>query len=110
MFCCLLISNFSYFLQGFSRKGSALSYLGRYEEAIEAYSEGLRIEPENTQLKEGLQEVKSQHMAERNMPNPFLGADVFVRLRANPKTKAYLDDPEFVKTLNDLRNNPSNLG
>jgi stress-induced-phosphoprotein 1 len=84
--------------------------LGRYDEAIEAYQEGLRIEPENVQLKEGLQEVKAQHMSERNIPNPFVGPDVFTKLRANPKTKAYLDDPEFVKALNNLRGNPSHLG
>lgn len=43
--------------QGWSRKGTALCYLNRYEEAKICFEEGLKIEPENTQLKEGLDEA-----------------------------------------------------
>jgi stress-induced-phosphoprotein 1 len=97
-------------LQGFSRKGSALHYLGRYDEAVQAYTAGLQVDPENAQLKEGLQEVKAQMASEKGLPNPFGDPNVFVRLRNNPKTRAYLEDPEFVKLINDLRTNPSSLG
>ncbi|KAF4520599.1 hypothetical protein B566_EDAN006010 [Ephemera danica] len=96
--------------KGFSRKGSALHYLARYAEAIEAYTAGLQVDPENAQLREGLQEVRAQQASERGMPNPFRDPDVFVRLRNNPKTRAFLDDPDFVKTINDLRDNSKSLG
>jgi len=45
-------------LQGYSRLGAALHGLGSYDEAIEAYEKGLKIEPENASLKKGLQEVE----------------------------------------------------
>ncbi|KAE8747511.1 hypothetical protein FOCC_FOCC005842, partial [Frankliniella occidentalis] len=72
--------------KGYSRKGSALAYLGRTDEAIEAYEEGLRIDPTNAQLAEGLKEVKA-----KNPPFPgaglnadlFRSPDLFVKLRNN---------------------------
>merc|ERR1712168_213779 len=36
---------------GYSRLGASLSYLGRNDEALEAYKTGLKHDPENTQLK-----------------------------------------------------------
>ena len=47
------------FTQGFSRKGTALCYLNRYEEAATVFMEGLEIDPDNQQLKNGLEEANS---------------------------------------------------
>lgn len=99
--------------KGYSRKGSALAYLGRIDESIETYENGLMLDPTNEQLKTSLEEVRAQRdnsNAGPGFPNPFTGPDVFIKLRNNPKTKAYLDDPEYLKILNDLRNNPKALG
>lgn len=55
-------------MQGYSRKGAALSYLRRYPDAEEAYRTGLEKDPENEQLKKGLedsQEKKSELNFER---------------------------------------------
>lgn len=46
--------------KGYSRKGSVLSYLGRHSDAITAYEEGLKLDPSNAQLQEGLAEVRAQ--------------------------------------------------
>lgn len=46
--------------KGYSRKGSALAYLGRYDDAIAAYGEGLKFDPGNAQLQEGLSDVRAQ--------------------------------------------------
>lgn len=43
-------------------------------------------------------------------PNPFSGPDVFVKLRSDPRTKAYLDDPEYLNLLQQLQMNPQLLG
>jgi len=37
-----------------------LAYLGRIDESIKAYQEGLVHEPDNAQLKEGLEGVRAQ--------------------------------------------------
>nr|AFV50602.1 heat shock 90/70 organizing protein [Frankliniella occidentalis]AGC70809.1 heat shock 90/70 organizing protein [Frankliniella occidentalis] len=96
--------------KGYSRKGSALAYLGRTDEAIEAYEEGLRIDPTNAQLAEGLKEVKA-----KNPPFPgaglnadlFRSPDLFVKLRNNPQTRAFLDDPEYLKIVTKLHTDPT---
>lgn len=93
-------------VKGYSRKGSALAYLGRLDESVKAYQDGLALDPDNQQLKEGLNEVQGQ----RSDANPFNAPDVFVKLRNDPRTKAYLDDPEYVKLIQGLRSNPRLLG
>lgn len=51
--------------QGYSRKATALEFLGRLGEAKAVYQEGLRQEPNNQQLKEGLQNIEAR-LAGRN--------------------------------------------
>lgn len=46
--------------QGYSRKAAALEFLGRLGDAKSTYHEGLRHEPNNQQLKEGLQNVEAR--------------------------------------------------
>uniref|UniRef100_A0A8C0BIR7 Stress induced phosphoprotein 1 n=1 Tax=Buteo japonicus TaxID=224669 RepID=A0A8C0BIR7_9AVES len=46
--------------QGYSRKAAALEFLHRFEEAKAAYEEGLKHEPGNAQLKEGLRGVEAR--------------------------------------------------
>lgn len=86
--------------KGYSRKGSALAYLGRLDESIETYEAGLRLDPGNAQLKDGLAEVRTQ----RGTINPFNAPDLFVKLKNDPRTRAYLDDPEYVKLIQEIRN------
>lgn len=44
--------------KGYARKGAALHGAGKFDEAIQAYKDGLKIEPENAPLKKGLAEVE----------------------------------------------------
>lgn len=94
--------------KGYSRKGSALAYLGRYDESIKAYEKGLQLDPNNTQLRSSLAEVKAQRTASAS--NPFNSPDIIVKLANDPRTKGYLSDPEYIKLLQDLRTNPQSLG
>lgn len=52
--------------QGYSRKAAALEFLGRLEEARLTYQEGLRHEPSNQQLKEGLQNIEARLAGKNN--------------------------------------------
>lgn len=80
--------------KGYSRKGSALAFLGKFDEAIAAYEKGLELEPGNAQLAAGLEEVKKQ-AAELKLKTEQL----FQKLRDNPATKDWLNDPEYVETV-----------
>lgn len=95
--------------KGYSRKGSALAYLGRLDESIKAYEDGLKFDPNNKQLQDGLSEVKAQMSTPKGFPNPFGEANLIGKLRADPRTKAYLDDPEYLVMLQQLQTNPSLL-
>lgn len=94
--------------KGYSRKGSALAYLGRYDESISAYEKGLQLDPNNAQLKSGLAEVRAQRSAAAT--NPFNSPDIFLKLASDPRTKGYLSDPSYIKLLQELRSNPQGLG
>lgn len=93
--------------KGYSRKGSALAYLNRFEDSIKAYETGLQLDPSNAQIKSSLEEVKSQKLSAGN--NPFNSPDLFVKLRNDPKTRAYLDDPEYMQIIRELQRNPNAL-
>lgn len=78
--------------KGYSRKGSALAYLGRFEEAIAAYEKGLELEPGNQQLATGLAEVRKQAESSK-----LETAKLFDKLKANPQTREWLKDPDYVR-------------
>ncbi len=95
--------------QGYSRKGAALCYLGRYADAKAAYAAGLEVEPTNEQLKQALQEAEEQEQASSGGPDignvfgQMLQGDIWTKLRQSDLTRAYLDDPAFVSLLSRLQ-------
>lgn len=98
--------------KGYSRKGTALLYLQRNQQASEAFQSGLTHDPNNQQLKEGLTESKRrlQPSASRGPSlSPFQDAATFEKLKTNPRTKEFMKDADFCKTLEDIRKNPELL-
>lgn len=97
--------------KAFSRKGTALAYLGRLDEAIETYEKGIQLDPDNLQLKDGLAEVRAQKAAQgKGFPNLFSGPHVIPKLRADPRTASFLNDPEYLALLAQLQQNPQAMG
>lgn len=62
--------------QGYSRKAAALEFLHRFEEAKAAYEEGLKHEPGNAQLKEGLRGVEARLAGTGGLGGGFEGLGV----------------------------------
>ncbi|KAI4502027.1 hypothetical protein M0802_002709 [Mischocyttarus mexicanus] len=93
--------------KGYSRKGSALAYLGKLDESIEAYEKGLMLDPDNEQMKASLKDVKTQKFSMTY--NPFNHPNLLKKLSNDPRTKSFVSDPEYLKLLQELRNNPQSL-
>ena len=49
--------------KGYARQGAALHGLGRFDEAVRAYEEGLRVEPGNAALEQGLADALRRRAA-----------------------------------------------
>jgi len=95
--------------KGYSRKGAALFGEGDLDGAAAAYSEGLKLEPNNEQIKQGLADVNVRRQP--NDPNQIFGqlfgGDIWTKLRMNPKTAKYLEQPDFVNMLTQVQQNPA---
>jgi stress-induced-phosphoprotein 1 len=42
------------FVKGYSRKGTLQFFMKEYDKAMETYQKGLKIEPDNAELQEGI--------------------------------------------------------
>lgn len=101
------------FGKGWGRVGAANYKLGAYSDATIAYSRGLKVDPANASLKEGLEEAKAAEARSASagmggMANLFSG-DLVGKLAANPKFAPMLADPSFLARLKILQSNPQDL-
>ncbi|KAJ7067943.1 activator of Hsp70 and Hsp90 chaperone [Mycena amicta] len=97
--------------KGFARKGAALHGARRYDEAIVAYEEGLKLE-DSPALRKGLKEVQDAQAFDAKeeltgFAKMFSDPNLFGKLAANPRTQKHLADPSFVQRLNMIQQNPS---
>ncbi|XP_078592118.1 stress-induced-phosphoprotein 1-like isoform X2 [Branchiostoma floridae x Branchiostoma japonicum] len=101
-------------VKGYSRKGAALSFLGRYEEAKMAYEEGLKLDPENQQLKDGVKDTRAHLTGPAGSQplggNPFAAPGIMERIQRDPRTKGFLAQPDYMDKLKQLQQNPQALG
>lgn len=102
--------------KGYSRLGAAHLGLSQYDDAVSAYKKGLEIDPNNEPLKSGLADAQAAASRSRSAPPPtnpfgeaFAGPEMWARLTADPTTRAYLQQPDFVKMMQDIQKNPNNL-
>lgn len=101
--------------KGYGRKGAALHGMGRFDEAVKAYEDGLKIEPGLAMLTNGLADAKRE--AERDeaaggmggLGNVFGAPDVLQKIASNPQTAPLLADPSFMAKLEELKRDPSSI-
>ncbi|KAG2262298.1 hypothetical protein Bca4012_013063 [Brassica carinata] len=100
--------------KGYSRLGAAHVGLNQLEEAVEAYTKGLEIDPSNEALRSGLADAsRSRASAPPPPTNPFgdafKGPEMWAKLTADPSTRGFLKQPDFVSMMKEIQRNPSNL-
>lgn len=103
-------------VKGYSRLGAAYVGLGKHDDAEAAYKKGLEIDPANEGLKSGLSDVQAANSRARSMPGStspfgdiFSGPDLWIKVTQDPRTRAFLDQPDFVQMLKDVQKNPGHL-
>ncbi|KQJ83806.1 hsp70-Hsp90 organizing protein [Brachypodium distachyon] len=103
--------------KGYSRLGAAHLGLRDAGKAVEAYEKGLALEPSNTALKDGLAQARLALPRPRppgfgadTIGKVFQGPDVWSKIAADPTTRAYLEQPDFMQMLRDVQRNPGSLG
>ncbi|RMZ93994.1 stress-induced-phospho 1, partial [Brachionus plicatilis] len=100
--------------KGYSRKGAALELLGRHDEALKTYEQGLQFDPNNQLLKDALKNCKDNLETPLGFGgsggmNPFADPKFLANLAMNPKTRGLLSDPEVQNLLKDLQKNPNDI-
>jgi stress-induced-phosphoprotein 1 len=98
--------------KGYSRLGAAHIGLGNAEDAASAYEKGLELDPANEALKSGLADAKAATARARPAgASPFgqifSGPDVWSKLAADPTTRAYLQQPDFLQMMKEVQKNPN---
>ncbi|CAG9463981.1 unnamed protein product [Pedinophyceae sp. YPF-701] len=110
--------------KGFSRLGAALHGLGKLADAAAAYAQGLEVDPENAQLKEAAADLSRAiklrvTMAGASAPRDESGLapvaamlsdpNMMALLVTNPKTRPFLQQPDFLDKLREVQNQPETL-
>nr|ABK24283.1 unknown [Picea sitchensis] len=98
--------------KGYSRLGAAYVGLGKYDDAISSYKKGLELDPSNEALKSGLADAQAASRSRApSSPfgNIFQGPELWAKLTADPKTRMFLQQPDFVKMIQDVQKNPNNM-
>ncbi|KAI3468894.1 hypothetical protein Pfo_025557 [Paulownia fortunei] len=103
--------------KGYSRLGAAHMGLHNYRDAVSSYKKGLEIDPNNEVLKSGLADAEAasaRSSRSRGGPgaSPFaeaFGPEMWVRLASDPNTRGFLQEPDFVKMMQDIQKSPNNL-
>ena len=92
--------------------------LTRLVDSLEAYEEAVKLDPKNAQAKSGLESVQraieSESREGASDPTGGLGTmfadpQLIPKLAANPKTSAFLADPQFMAKLQRLKQNPNDI-
>lgn len=93
--------------RGYQRKGSALFYLNRIDDAISAYKDGLKVDPNNADLQKDLKaaEGKKSEGANPQFNQAYLSA--LLKLMQHPETKDLFNDPSFMQKLQTIMQNPA---
>ncbi|KAI1149541.1 hypothetical protein F4825DRAFT_49317 [Nemania diffusa] len=107
--------------RGWGRKGAALHGSGDLLGALDAYEEGLKLDPNNAGLKNSLASVQRAIEQDGGPAGGFGGGDpmgglgnmfsdpnLLQKLMKNPKTSSYFSDPTFIAKVQALQKNPQN--
>lgn len=96
------------FAKGYSRKGHLQYFTKEYDKAIETYQEGLKHDPDNQELKEGLMRcVQAINKMNRGEVSEADLKERQARAMADPEVQGILSDPIMRQVLQDMQEDPA---
>jgi len=84
-----------------------LSFLKRYDDAINVYEEGLKIDPNNQQLLNDLETARRDSSGGAGL-NFFSDPQFLAQLMSNPKARELMNDPETAMLMKMMQQQPNN--
>lgn len=95
------------FVKGYVRKGAAQYFMKEYDKAIQTYQEGLRIEPRNQELLDGIKSCVAQvNKTNRGDLTPEELKERQARALQDPEIQQILTDPIMRQVLQDFQEDP----
>lgn len=90
--------------KGYLCKATALLHLRKYLDAIKVYTEGLHAYSTAAQVDPQQEDPEEAQLLDKI--NPFNAPDLFKKLSEDPRTKGYMEDPEYVELIRQIQANP----
>jgi stress-induced-phosphoprotein 1 len=96
------------FPKGYSRKGHLQFFMKEFDKAIETYETGLKHDPENAELKEGLMRcVQAINRMNRGDASEEDLQERQAKAMADPEVQSILSDPVMRQVLSDMQEDPA---
>ncbi|KAJ0859792.1 putative Heat shock chaperonin-binding, tetratricopeptide-like helical domain superfamily [Helianthus annuus] len=95
------------FSKGYTRKGAIQFFMKEHDKALETYQEGLKHDPQNPELLEGVRSCVQQiNRASRGDLTPDELKERQAKAMQDPEIQNILTDPVMAQVLKDLQENP----
>jgi len=91
------------YIKAYSRLATIQFFMKEYHKAIETYQKALKIEPDNEDLKQGLQRT---HNKIQSTSGDAPDKERIAHAMADPEIQAILRDPMIQSVLQDFQENP----
>jgi stress-induced-phosphoprotein 1 len=96
------------FPKGYSRKGHLQFFMKEFDKAMETYETGLKHDPENAELKEGLMRcVQAINKMNRGDASEEDLQERQAKAMADPEVQSILSDPVMRQVLSDMQEDPT---
>jgi len=92
------------FVKGFSRKAAIHVYLKEFHKALDSYNEVLKLDPDNSEAKDQIENVLS--MVNNSNASGEVDKERQARAMADPEIQAIIGDPQMRSILGEMQSDP----